>query len=215
MDNADFEARMKELMGEFTTLTKDAHELENKIQTDWKKDFMNPEELKNYVTSAVASFIRNDSVLLTTGAHEQAINHRIAFYLERDFFNNGIHVDCEYNKHLNDPKRINIQKICQGNLRQCRCGACSKLLRKRIYSIDEKLFRPDIVCHRRGVDNENVIVIEVKKESPCPFDEAKLLALTSPVSQDGQYAYTLGAFVYFPKGMAHYKWFIEGIETQL
>lgn len=37
MDDADFEARMKELMGEFTTLTKDAHELENKIQTDWKK----------------------------------------------------------------------------------------------------------------------------------------------------------------------------------
>lgn len=37
MDDADFEARMKELMGKFTTLTKDAHELENKIQTDWKK----------------------------------------------------------------------------------------------------------------------------------------------------------------------------------
>ena len=37
MDDADFEVRMKELMGEFTTLTKDAHELENKIQTDWKK----------------------------------------------------------------------------------------------------------------------------------------------------------------------------------
>jgi len=37
MDDADFEARMKELMDEFTTLTQDAHELENKIQTDWKK----------------------------------------------------------------------------------------------------------------------------------------------------------------------------------
>jgi len=28
---------MKELMGEFTTLTKEAHELENKIIKDWKK----------------------------------------------------------------------------------------------------------------------------------------------------------------------------------
>jgi len=37
MDDADFEARMKELMGEFTTLTKDAHELEGKIQEDLKK----------------------------------------------------------------------------------------------------------------------------------------------------------------------------------
>ena len=37
MDDADFKARMKELMTEFATLTKDARELENKIQTDWKK----------------------------------------------------------------------------------------------------------------------------------------------------------------------------------
>jgi len=37
IDDADFETRMKELMGDFSTLTKDAHELENKIQEDWKK----------------------------------------------------------------------------------------------------------------------------------------------------------------------------------
>jgi type I restriction enzyme M protein len=37
IDNADFELKMKELMGEFTTLAKEAHDLENKIQDDWKK----------------------------------------------------------------------------------------------------------------------------------------------------------------------------------
>lgn len=36
IDNVDFEKRMKELMGEFTTLTEDSHNLENKIQKDWK-----------------------------------------------------------------------------------------------------------------------------------------------------------------------------------
>jgi type I restriction enzyme M protein len=36
MDNVDFEKRMKELTEEFTTLTKDAHDLESKIQKDWK-----------------------------------------------------------------------------------------------------------------------------------------------------------------------------------
>ena len=36
-DNVDFEKRMKELMGEFTNLTKDAHKLEAKIIEDWKK----------------------------------------------------------------------------------------------------------------------------------------------------------------------------------
>ncbi len=37
IDNADFDSRMKELMSEFTTLTRDANELENKIKEDWKK----------------------------------------------------------------------------------------------------------------------------------------------------------------------------------
>lgn len=37
IDSVDFEKRMKELMGEFTNLTAEAHKLEKKIQDDWKK----------------------------------------------------------------------------------------------------------------------------------------------------------------------------------
>lgn len=37
MDNVEFEARMKELMTQFSSLTKEAHELEKKIEEDWKK----------------------------------------------------------------------------------------------------------------------------------------------------------------------------------
>jgi type I restriction enzyme M protein len=37
MSNIDFDARMKELTGEFTNLTNEAHKLEKKIQDDWKK----------------------------------------------------------------------------------------------------------------------------------------------------------------------------------
>lgn len=36
MDDVDFETRMKELMGDFTSLTKEAHRLEQKIMEDWK-----------------------------------------------------------------------------------------------------------------------------------------------------------------------------------
>jgi len=36
MSDVDFDARMKELMGEFTDLTVEAHQLEKKIQEDWK-----------------------------------------------------------------------------------------------------------------------------------------------------------------------------------
>lgn len=37
MDNVEFESRMKELSTEFKTLTQEAHELEKKIEEDWKK----------------------------------------------------------------------------------------------------------------------------------------------------------------------------------
>lgn len=37
MSGVDFEARMKELMGEFTTLTAEARQLEKKIAEDWRK----------------------------------------------------------------------------------------------------------------------------------------------------------------------------------
>ena len=37
ISDVDFDARMKELMGEFTVLTKEAHGLEEKIVEDWKK----------------------------------------------------------------------------------------------------------------------------------------------------------------------------------
>lgn len=37
MSDVDFDARMKELMSEFTNLTGEAHELEKKIVDDWKK----------------------------------------------------------------------------------------------------------------------------------------------------------------------------------
>jgi hypothetical protein len=36
MSDVDFDARMKELMTEFQTLTDEAHKLEKKIESDWK-----------------------------------------------------------------------------------------------------------------------------------------------------------------------------------
>jgi hypothetical protein len=39
MSDIDFEAEIKKLSGEFTSLTKEAHELEKKITIDWKDLF--------------------------------------------------------------------------------------------------------------------------------------------------------------------------------
>lgn len=79
-----------------------------------------------YVRSALNTAIRilwsRDADLLSRRAQEEAIAHRLAIYLE--LFFPTMHVDCEYNRDGDDPKRV-------GHLR-----------------------RPDIIIHRRGtLDN--------------------------------------------------------------
>jgi type I restriction enzyme M protein len=46
ISNVDFDAQMKELMSEFTSLTGEAHKLEKKIQEDWKKNCIKKYEKK-------------------------------------------------------------------------------------------------------------------------------------------------------------------------
>ena len=60
--------------------------------------FMTEQELKSRVTDAVCLFLTEDRKLLEYEAHEQAISHRIAVYLEPSF--KGYHIDCEYNRHF-------------------------------------------------------------------------------------------------------------------
>lgn len=162
-------------------------------------------DLKQRVKLAVRLFTLNDKKLLELKAHEQAVSHRIAVYLE--CLLKGYNIDCEYNKHGDLSKKIDVdlQKIDIKDLEGCPCTACKKILKKEASSeIEERFFRPDILVHTRNTDENNYIAIEIKKNKFCPFDEAKLLALTD---KKGNYEYKLGVFLYFPKGVATYKWY--------
>ena len=65
--------------------------------------------LKEMVRKAVECFMRKDSKLLEDSVHEQAVSHRIAVYLEFLFRKNKeANVDCEYNKHLEQSKKLRI-----------------------------------------------------------------------------------------------------------
>jgi hypothetical protein len=170
------------------------------------------ENLKSAVADAVGDFKKYDLELLETEAHEQAISHRIAVYLEQSFgigTKVNLNVDCEYNKHLGGDKITIIEpqyylKHCQ----RCWCNACYKL--ERLAEIEEKEFRPDIVVHSRGNDDNNVVAIEVKKSKVCPFDLAKLRALTLPKGAKIDYGYELGVFLHFQNNEPKYIWFLSG-----
>jgi len=158
------------------------------------------EKLKHKVRVAILLFMENDSELLTLagGVHEQAISHRIAVYLGYLF--QGLHVDCEYNKHCDDPKKI-------GNIDEarhiCSCKSCEDWKTKNNNGENRKSaiknsvrIRPDILVHARGVDGKNKISIEIKKEEECEYDKVKLMVLTD---SGGNFKYKIGVFLCFTK----------------
>ena len=168
------------------------------------------QELKAKVKQAIGDFMKEHPSLLKLPAHEQAISHRVAFYLENVFCEcdrAGLNVDCEYNKHLDDSKRVNIDgtEYPKEEYENCGCAACRKLQKKK--SLPNKLFRPDVVVHSRGNDDRNQIAIEIKTNKICPFDKAKLEALTKLKANGGKYEYQLGVFLYFPHKKPKFQWF--------
>ncbi|KJC36726.1 hypothetical protein UB31_35700 [Bradyrhizobium sp. LTSP849] len=63
---------------------------------------------KDAVIRGCRKLLKRDLILLAIGAHEQAICHRLAVYLEPF---SDLNVDCEYNRQRVHPKSIRDGKI--------------------------------------------------------------------------------------------------------
>lgn len=90
------------------------------------------------VKNALKNFFKNECDLFEIGVSERSISHKVAEYLQYEF--SDMKVDCEYNRHglEIDPKKIKDKKN------------------------NEKIIYPDIVVHKRGVDTNNILVVEIK-----------------------------------------------------
>lgn len=134
---------------------------------------------------AINKFKKDDFYLITNKASERAMAHRIATYLESEFEN--YNVDCEYN--------INIEHNSD---------------RKKIYLLEEEVKKykpthtvienkevsvfPDIIVHKRGTNDRNLLVIEIKKDTSTindEFDYFKLKKFTKTEDGDRLF-YSLG-----------------------
>lgn len=102
-------------------------------------NYSDEELMKKFLTS-VNYLFKNDLFLLKNDASERSITHKLAEYLQKEF--PEWHVDCEYNRDLDDVKR-----------RPSDAG-----------------FYPDIVVHIRDID-KNLLIIEVKKSNGKYNDE--------------------------------------------
>lgn len=119
---------------------------------------MNERNVKRRVKAALAMLFARDGKLLEYAAGERAVVAKLASYLSPLF--RSYDVDVEYNRHGLDKKMLDLPSDCRGGGR------------KRVF--------PDIIVHRRGHDEANLLVIEVKKVTntePRTCDRAKIEAM--------------------------------------
>lgn len=129
---------------------------------------MNYEYVKESIDSAVKRLYEEDYQLFSYDSKfpiicERTLAFRLGHYLQEKFY--GYNVDCEYNRHADDPKCIDG---------------------KRIY--------PDIIIHNRGSDSDNLVWIEVKKGNNLKnayLDKRRLKYVTG----NSMYRYEYGFFI--------------------
>ena len=122
---------------------------------------MTREEAAALVNSAIDQIVQNDSVLLDLNVTERSLSHRLAHYMAlSEAIQPPLTVDCEYNRHFGNPKRLRLPH--------------RKALDRDIRATT--VF-PDILVHERNTNENNNIVLELKKPGEnIAYDEIKLRA---------------------------------------
>jgi|CXWL01.1.fsa_nt_gi hypothetical protein len=119
----------------------------------------------------------HDAELLRFDVNERSVSHRLALYLQAEF--PRWMVDCEYNRDRAHKKALELP-----------------LTPISWADTKARTVFPDIVVHRRGTD-DNLLVVEMKKTTlgdAADFDRDKLRAFVA------QFGYECGAFVPFTTG---------------
>ena len=107
---------------------------------------MDSSEVKTKVEEAVKQFIIDHGYLIQHNVNERSMTHHLANSIEALF--PGYDVECEYNRMLNANGGKPIpKKVGGGNI------------------------IPDIIIHKRGTNEKNLLVIEVKKADENTDDD--------------------------------------------
>ena len=132
-------------------------------------------EVKDYLAQAIAKVEDEDRHLLEVNVSERCIAARLAMYL-REYFAD-YDVDVEYNRHGDDTKQLHELVDAHDCHRDRNEG---------------RTVLPDVVVHRRGGDNFNLLIIEMKKsgnQSGMERDRLRIQAFRDELH------YKLGALV--------------------
>jgi hypothetical protein len=120
---------------------------------------MTRDQIAAVVENAIDQLVANDPALLDLDVGERALSHHFARHLSA-LVPAGFNVDCEYNRHFDGPKRLNLPP---------RNALDQELRAVTVF--------PDIIVHRRNTDRDNLLVLELKKPGgDVAYDNLKLRA---------------------------------------
>ena len=109
---------------------------------------MNPTEAEVHAAlkGAIEQLIIIDHHLLDADTSERSLSHRLAIHMIDRFLD--YEIDCEYNRDGFDVKKLSLSS-------------------RRVHDdqLDAVTVFPDIIVHKRGHRNNNLLVIEIKKAS--------------------------------------------------
>lgn len=158
-----------------------------------------------------------DNWLLIHEISERSITHKIASYLQILF--PEYNVDCEYNGDITQATQKKKIWIVRKELEKR--DLLTKDEKKTPDEIIERDVYPDIIIHRRGTNDDNLCIIEIKKSSSkvsFKYDEIKLKAYTRSDGYGNNLKYQLGIFIELETGQPELKYtkgfFKEGKEIE-
>ncbi|WP_143316493.1 hypothetical protein [Clostridium sp. HBUAS56017] len=177
-------------------------------------------QIKRRLDIAIQILRVRDSYLLKNDVSERAITHKLAEHLQY-VIGNSLDVDCEYNKNIDDSevfsKKIYVLESEIKEMYSNRNRDHSSVNIQGESYFELSVF-PDIIVHKRGKKQNNILAIEVKKSTSRidrNYDYEKLKCYTESASEVNNLGYKYGAFVRFNTGSPNYEapevvWFKDG-----
>lgn len=121
----------------------------------------NVTSIKRHFQRALCRFLEHDVYLLRHDLAERAMTHKVGEYLQAEFSEHN--VDCEYNRNMDGAKRVELPPT--DNEEDARSVSTY----------------PDIIVHRRGNNDNNLLIVEAKKSNSqydAGYDERKIRAFS-------------------------------------
>lgn len=163
---------------------------------------LNIDEVKDLMNICLEKIHENEFMIIRNNINERTIAHKLAEYMQVEFCNiigPDYNVDVEYNRNYEKgeyyPKILPMLKDEVRKYRQNVLGDSGDV--ESLEKIINVSTYPDIIVHKRFINDDNILVVEIKKSNNpigSQFDDLKLKGFTSKT--DG-YGYLFGLHITF------------------